>query len=282
MQLGKVLYRGRRRVVAPGGEELLVLPRPARGGLRLSEILHAKNPLKTAERLARRGKPLGEDEFTWLPPICKQEVWGAGVTYQRSESARKDESQGAAVFYHAVYRAERPELFFKASPHRVVGHRQAIRIRADSKWNLPEPELTLVINPRLEIVGYTIGNDVSSRDIEGENPLYLPQAKVYDGCCALGPAITLAEPGLDPHAWKIGLSIIRNGNVCFEGTTSVSQMARELPDLVSWLGRECSFPEGCFLLTGTGVVPPVEFTLQSGDVVEIGIGELGRLVNGVG
>jgi 2-dehydro-3-deoxy-D-arabinonate dehydratase len=217
-----------------------------------------------------------------LPPIGHQEVWGAGVTYHRSRDARMEEAKGAGGgdFYARVYEAERPELFFKATAHRVVGHRQAIRIRKDAKWNVPEPELTIAVNSAGEIIGYTVGNDACSRDIEGENPLYLPQAKIYDGCCALGPAILLGEDAL-PVAAAIKLQISRGDRCVFTGATALDKMRRTPQSLVKWLYRECSFPRGCLLLTGTGVVPPDAFTLQPGDEVAITIEGIGTLVNTV-
>jgi 2-dehydro-3-deoxy-D-arabinonate dehydratase len=216
-----------------------------------------------------------------LAPIDRQEVWAAGVTYKRSKVARMEESQGAARFYDLVYEAARPELFFKASPHRVAGAGQPVRIRADATWNVPEPELTLVLNSRDQLVGFTVGNDMSSRDIEGENPLYLPQAKVYNACCGLGPWITLAD-AMPPRA-EIGiqLAVRRAGKVAFHGETSIEQMARTFEDLIGWLARDNSFPNGAFLLTGTGIVPKDDFTLQAGDVVEITIDGIGTLSNPV-
>jgi 2-dehydro-3-deoxy-D-arabinonate dehydratase len=201
------------------------------------------------------------------------------VTYKRSEEARKRESTGAAQFYDLVYKAPRPELFFKATSHRVVGPGARVHIRKDSKWSVPEPELALVLNPKLQLVGYTLGNDMSARDIEGENPLYLPQAKVYDHCCALGPLITLADAIANPQHITIRLSIIRRGEPVFEGQTSVAQMARSFADLIGWLGRENSFPHGVILLTGTGIVPPDDFTLQPGDLINIDATGIGRLTN---
>jgi 2-dehydro-3-deoxy-D-arabinonate dehydratase len=217
-----------------------------------------------------------------LPPIVRQEVWAAGVTYHRSRDARMEESEeaGAADFYSRVYDAARPELFLKATPHRVVGHGQPVRIRADSNWNVPEPELTLVINSAGRIVGFTIGNDMSSRDIEGENPLYLPQAKVYDQCCALGPGILVTDEFL-PVETAIRLSISRDNTVAFEGATSLARLKRTPGELVEYLFRENSFPHGCFLLTGTGIVPPNEFALQSGDEIRITIDPIGTLFNRV-
>jgi 2-dehydro-3-deoxy-D-arabinonate dehydratase len=216
----------------------------------------------------------------WLAPIGTQEIWAAGVTYLRSRSARMEESQkaGGGSFYDRVYDAERPELFFKSAGWRTVGPGGGVRIRRDATWNVPEPELALCVNPAGEIVGYTIGNDMSSRDIEGENPLYLPQAKVYDGSCALGPAMLVQKHAL-PAETAITIRIARYGAVVFEGSTSLSQMRRTPSDLVKWLYRETSFPAGCILLTGTGVVPPEDFTLQSRDRIDITIGPIGTLTN---
>lgn len=208
-----------------------------------------------------------------LAPIePHQEVWASGVTYQRSREARRAESDMGDV-YDRVYAAQRPELFFKANGWRVVGTHQPLRIRADSHWNVPEPELTLVINQYGEIIGYTAGNDMSSRSIEGENPLYLPQAKIYDASCALGPAIHLLD-GENLHAVPIEISIKRAGKVVFQGSTSTANMNRKMDELVAYLFRELSFPQGAFLLTGTGLVPPDQFTLAHGDLVTIIVGDL--------
>ncbi len=214
-----------------------------------------------------------------LAPVEGQEVWAAGVTYAASRSARNDESKGAHDFYDLVYDAERPELFFKAAPGRVRGPGAAIGVREDSGWDVPEPELALVISAGGEIVGYTIGNDVSSRSIEGENPLYLPQAKVYKGSCALGPCIVpVAEA---PTEFEITLTIARDGEDVFTGSTNTGLLKRTLPELVSWLYRAMDFPVGAVLLTGTSVIPAVEFTLQGGDQVRIAITGLGELANTV-
>jgi 2-dehydro-3-deoxy-D-arabinonate dehydratase len=215
-----------------------------------------------------------------LPPILGQEVWAAGVTYLRSRAARMEESRDASNFYDLVYDAPRPELFFKATPHRVVGHAQAVRIRRDSAWNVPEPELTLCISPAGRIFGYTIGNDMSSRDIEGENPLYLPQAKVYEGSCSLGPGILVRDEPLPPGT-EIRLDIQRGGAVVFEQSTRLDRMKRSPEELVEFLFRDNSFPKGCFLLTGTGIIPPSQFTLQSGDRIRITIEPIGMLENTV-
>jgi len=216
------------------------------------------------------------------PTLGSQEVWAAGVTYYRSRTARMEEakSAGGGDFYDRVYEAERPELFFKATPHRVRGHGDAVRIRGDAKWNVPEPELALVVTSKGTIIGYTIGNDMSSRDIEGENPLYLPQAKVYDGSCALGPAVLLTHDPL-PATTEIRLTIRRDGHEAFVGTTTLSSMKRTPQELVGFLFRDNSFPTGCVLLTGTGVVPPDAFTLKAGDEIAIEIGPIGTLINHV-
>ena len=192
-----------------------------------------------------------------------------------------EESEGAAAFYDRVYAADRPELFFKATPHRVAGPGQAVRIRQDARWNVPEPELALVVNSRLDLVGFTVGNDMSSRDIEGENPLYLPQAKVYDACCGLGPCITLAAAMPAPADTKIELAIERGGTVVFAGATAADQLARTFDELIGWLARDNTFPQGVFLLTGTGIVPGDDFTLLAGDIVRITIAGIGTLSNPV-
>jgi len=217
-----------------------------------------------------------------LPPIGQQEVWAAGVTYFRSREARMEESRdaGADDFYARVYDAARPELFFKATAQRVAGHGQPVRIRRDSAWNVPEPELALVVNSAGVIIGYSIGNDMSSRAIEGENPLYLPQAKVYDGCCGLGPGILVSRAPLPPET-PIRLEIRRGESVAFSGETSLASLKRHPTELVEYLFRESSFPFGCFLLTGTGVVPPPAFTLARGDEIHVTIPPIGELVNEV-
>lgn len=227
------------------------------------------------------GVQIALESVRLIAPIDDQEVWGAGVTYERSKFARQEESAEGGSFYDQVYRADRPELFFKATPSRVVGPGQAIRVRADSKWSVPEPELALVLDPALRLVGYTIGNDVSARDIEGRNPLYLPQAKVYDASCALGPAVTLAEelPGAD--SIEIRMKIERGGTTVFDAATTTARMARRFADLIDWLNRENHFPNGVVLLTGTGIVPPDEFSLDAGDVVHITIDGIGTLSNPV-
>jgi 2-dehydro-3-deoxy-D-arabinonate dehydratase len=215
-----------------------------------------------------------------LPPIGSQEVWAAGVTYLRSRDARMEESKdtGGADCYQRVYEAERPELFFKALPHRVVGHQQTVYIRKDSTWNVPEPELALYINAAGVIQGYTIGNDMSSRSIEGENPLYLPQAKVYEKSASLGPCLYITEQPISAET-GIYMTIHRNEIKMYEGNTTISRMKRMLPELVSYLYKEMDFETGCFLMTGTCLVPPTDFTLQPNDRVTISIDGIGTLVN---
>ncbi|HEY8751823.1 MAG TPA: fumarylacetoacetate hydrolase family protein [Tepidisphaeraceae bacterium] len=224
----------------------------------------------------------GFNEASAIAPIGSQEVWAAGVTYMRSREARMEEakSAGGGDFYDRVYNAARPELFFKSSPYRVVGPNAPVRIRRDSKWNVPEPELTLVISPRGQIIGHTIGNDMSSRDIEGENPLYLPQAKSYDGSCAIGPGVYIAESPL-AKTTEIRIEILRAGKQVFTGSTNLTRMKREPEELVEYLYRETSFPFGCYLMTGTGVVPPDQFTLDHGDEIRITIDSIGTLSNTV-
>ncbi|MCO6450881.1 MAG: fumarylacetoacetate hydrolase family protein [Caldilineales bacterium] len=217
----------------------------------------------------------------WLPPVDRQDVWAAGVTYERSRQARQEEAIDGGDVYARVYAAERPELFFKARAPWVQGPLGPVGIRGDARWSVPEPELALVINPALEIVGWTAGNDMSSRDIEGENPLYLPQAKIYTHACALGPGIVL-----DPIivAWpdvSIGITISRAEQQIFAAETSTARLRRSPDELVAYLGRSLSFPDGVVLLTGTGIVPPDDFTLQAGDRVEIAIGDLQPLINKV-
>jgi len=231
-----------------------------------------------------RGKALGRfHEGELLAPIDGQEVWAAGVTYYRSRGARMEESKdaGGGDFYDRVYSAERPELFFKSTASRTVGSGGKVRIRGDANWSVPEPELTLVVSAGGRIVGYTIGNDMSSRDIEGENPLYLPQAKVYDGSCALGPGILVTASPL-AHSTEIVLEILRNDRIAFEGSVELTELKRDPKELVQYLFRDNSFQSGVFLMTGTGIVPPSEFTLERGDVLRIRIEPIGVLENVVG
>lgn len=217
-----------------------------------------------------------------LAPIGNQEVWASGVTYLRSREARMEESKdaGGGDFYARVYEADRPELFFKAPAYRVVGSGDKVRIRKDSKWNVPEPELTLFICSTGTIEGYTVGNDMSSRDIEGENPLYLPQAKSYDGSTAIGPCLFVAEKPIAPDA-GISITIHRKGETVFSNEILINRMKRKHTELVEYLFREITFPHGTYLMTGTGIVPPDSFTLQSGDVIKISIENIGTLINTV-
>jgi 2-dehydro-3-deoxy-D-arabinonate dehydratase len=248
----------------------------------LTDLLHTPDRLDQIEsRVRAAGCSYSLASVRILAPLDAQEVWGAGVTYERSKVAREQESDQAATFYDRVYRAARPELFFKATPSRVAGSGEPIRVRCDTHWCVPEPELALVMSPELEIVGFTIGNDVSARDIEGENPLYLPQAKVYDACCGLGPVITLTKAMPARESIGIGMEITRGGDTVFRGATSIARMARRFEELLEWLGRDNHFPAGVILLTGTGIVPPDDFSLSSGDRVLITIDGIGTLTNPV-
>jgi 2-dehydro-3-deoxy-D-arabinonate dehydratase len=235
---------------------------------------------KIQERI-KNLQPSGNPAPDILAPVAsRQELWACGVTYLRSKIGRQEESKdsGGGDFYARVYEAERPEVFFKANPHRVVGPNDKVKIRKDSTWDVPEPELTLVVSSSGKIIGYTIGNDMSSRSIEGENPLYLPQAKTYDACAAVGPCVYVTEGPLDRNT-QIRLTINRNNKTVFESGVSVSQMKRTPEELVSFVFRECSFPFGCLIMTGTGIVPGNDFTLKSGDEIKIAIDQIGVLVN---
>lgn len=237
--------------------------------------------LRAAITEAERVETPANDELE--APIGSQEVWAAGVTYYRSRDARmlESKSSGGGDFYDRVYSADRPELFFKATPHRVVRPHGNVAIRDDASWSVPEPELTLLITPNCKIVGYTVGNDMSSRDIEGENPLYLPQAKVYNRSCALGPGVLISSAPL-PSSTEIQLQILRNGTAVFSGSTTLEAMKRDPASLADYLYRNNTFPHGCFLLTGTGIVPPDEFTLKARDEIRITITGIGSLINFVG
>jgi 2-dehydro-3-deoxy-D-arabinonate dehydratase len=257
---------------SPSWDELIIgedLPN------RLAKVIAQSRPIDATS--------FADIESQLLAPIGSQEVWASGVTYYRSRNARMEEAKtaGGGDFYDRVYNAERPELFMKATPSRVVGHRGKVAIRKDATWSVPEPELTLLAGPKGNIVGYTIGNDMSSRDIEGENPLYLPQAKVYDRACALGPGILVAEETLPPST-AIELEIRREGKAVFTGATALTELKRSFATLLEYLYRDNTFPAGCFLLTGTGVVPPDEFTLQQKDEIQITITGIGTLINTVG
>jgi 2-dehydro-3-deoxy-D-arabinonate dehydratase len=244
-------------------------------------LFHDETPLATITRLIT-GAAAFQGVIPALAPSVHQEIWAAGVTYFRSRDARMEESKGAGGgdFYARVYEAVRPELFYKSSPHRVAGPGTGVRIRKDSTWNVPEPELTLAINRHKQIIGYTIGNDMSSRDIEGENPLYLPQAKSYDQAAGLGPCILLTQEMLPPST-EIRVIISRGSKEMFNGATTLAQLKRTPVELVDFLTREMSFPDGGFLMTGTGIVPPNDFTLLSGDRIGITIAPIGTLENTV-
>jgi len=245
-------------------------------GLLATEDLHGA--LTSLIDGQRPGEALTAEEV--LAPIGRQEVWAAGVTYYRSRGARMEESKdaGGGSFYDRVYSAERPELFFKSTASRTVGSGGKVRIRGDATWSVPEPELTLLVSPGGRITGYTIGNDMSSRDIEGQNPLYLPQAKVYSGSCALGPGILVSSESL-ARSTEIAIEIVRQGTVEFEGRVALTELKREPETLVEYLFRDNAFPDGCFLMTGTGIVPPSSFTLASGDLIRITIEAIGTLEN---
>jgi len=283
MQFGKIRRESGVAVVAIEKEQVFTVDMaldPEVGSL--ADLLARPNPIAAVRELIDprfAPEPLGGQTF--LAPIDRQEIWAAGVTYKRSKVAREEESRGAAQFYDKVYTAPRPELFLKATPERVVNPGEPVRVRADSKWSVPEPEFALVISPAGKIVGYTVGNDMSSRDIEGENPLYLPQAKIYKQSCAVGPLITPVSVMPDLPGVEIRLVIARGGKTAFEGATTLSQMARTPESLAEWLFRENEFPRGAVLLTGTGIVPPDDFTLLPGDDVSITIAGIGTLRNPV-
>lgn len=248
----------------------------------LQDVLHAPDPQGLVKYLVDpKTPPIPADTAQFLAPIDRQEVWAAGVTYKRSQVARMEESEAAASHYDKVYTAPRPEIFFKATASRVSGPGEPLRVRADSRWSVPEPELALVISPEKKLVGFTIGNDMSARDIEGENPLYLPQAKVYNQCCGLGPCVLLANQPLDRPNTLIKLAIARGGKTIFQGETNVDQMKRQFDELIGWLTKENDIPNGAFLLTGTGIVPPDDFTLEDGDGVAIEITGIGTLANSI-
>jgi len=253
---------------------------PARP-LTLDAVFQSETPLQLVES-ALLGATASSAPTALRAPVQSQEIWAAGVTYFRSRTARMEESKdtGGGTFYDRVYSADRPELFFKATPHRVAAPGAGVRIRSDSKWNVPEPELTLAVNASGRIFGFTIGNDMSSRDIEGENPLYLPQAKVYDRSAAVGPCIVITDTLPGPET-VIAIEIKRAGVRVFGGETTVSQIKRPLASLADWLFRDNTFPFGCLLMTGTGVVPPDAFTLQAADEIRITIEPVGTLINPV-
>ena len=260
----------------------MVVDLTAAGIEEIFPLLESESPAEELNKFAKKNLPrkaLLDAEL--LPPVERQEIWAAGVTYRRSKAARMEESDFSANAYDKVYAAERPELFFKSLAEKVVATGQPVGIRRDANWNVPEPELALVLNSRGKIAGYTIGNDMSSRDIEGENLLYLPQAKIYAGSCALGPWIQLGATEAQARAWKIRLNIQRAGKSVFSGETSVGQIKRRFEELAGYLFRSQVFPHGAVLLTGTGIVPPGNFTLHEQDVVEIEITGIGMLRNTV-
>jgi 2-dehydro-3-deoxy-D-arabinonate dehydratase len=245
-------------------------------------LLEREDLVEYLRSLAAQNLPeISPSEVRLLPPVERQEVWAVGVTYLRSKKARMEESDFSATAYDKVYDAPRPELFFKSMPEKVVGSGDAVGIRSDAKWNVPEPELALVLNSRGRVVGYTVGNDMSSRDIEGENLLYLPQAKIYDRACAVGPCIEVAAREEEARGWTIAVQISRAGQAVFSGQTSVSQIKRTFTEMAEYLFRSQTFPHGAVLLTGTGVVPGDDFTLNVGDVVRIEISGIGVLENSV-
>ena len=263
-------------------EDSTVTDLAAAGIQRLTPLLEADDPAAVVGHLAKLNLPrLPLAEIDLLAAVGWHEVWAAGVTYLRSKTARMEESDFSASAYDKVYAAERPEIFFKSLPHKVVAPGDAVGIRRDAKWNVPEPELALVMNSRGKIVGHTIGNDMSSRDIEGENLLYLPQAKTYHRSCAIGPWIVLGTPEAQAREWKIKLNIERDGKNVFTGETSVGQIKRRFEELAEYLFRSQAFAYGAILLTGTGIVPPDTFTLRENDSIEIEISGIGLLKNSV-
>lgn len=273
------LYRTRHGILAEHSDRFYTVNASS-----WDELVMREDLADSLRQLTREMKPVGgpapED---LLPPIGSQEVWAAGVTYYRSRDARMEESKsaGGGDFYDRVYSAPRPELFFKATPHRVVGPGAKVAIRDDASWSVPEPELVLFVTPGGKIAGYTVGNDMSSRDIEGENPLYLPQAKVYDRSCALGPCLLVSDEPLPPST-EIKIEIRRDRQLGFSGATTLKEMKRKPEELISYLYRNSTFPAGCFLFTGTGIVPPDSFTLKPGDEISITIPPIGTLLNVVG
>ncbi len=238
-------------------------------------------PARAREWVHRAEGRIPLDEVRLLAPVDRQEIWAAGVTYERSKTARMEESDFSARAYAHVYEADRPELFFKALPDKAAGPGDPVGIRRDARWSVPEPELALVLNSRGAVVGYTVGNDMSSRDIEGENLLYLPQAKVYEGSCAVGPCVVIGVTEADARTWTISLTIGRGGTPVFSGETSITRIRRSFTELADWLFRSQRFPHGAILLTGTGIVPPDAFTLEPGDQVCIDISGIGSLANPV-
>lgn len=260
-----------------------VLDLTGSGVTSLTSVLEVDEAAAWLSALIAAAKPERKlpGQFHLLCPVERQEVWAAGVTYQRSKLARMEETVSSATYYDRVYGAERPELFFKCLPEKVVGPKDTVGIRTDSKWTVPEPELAIVCHSRGRIAGYTIGNDVTARDIEGENPLYLPQAKIYHKSCAIGPAILIDTDESVVRSWRIEMTITRGKSIVFNGSVEVGRMHRKFEDLVKYLFKCQRFPHGVVLLTGTGIVPPAEFTLQPADAIRVSISEIGALENTV-
>ena len=282
MRLCRFTKGGGRARIGLAATERTIFDLSGAGVDRLTPLLEADDPMAAVSDVIRNTLPSHAlASVHLLAPVEQQEVWAAGVTYLRSKAARMEESDFSATAYDRVYDAERPEIFFKSMPDKVVGPGDAVGIRSDARWNVPEPELALVINSRGHLVGCTIGNDMSSRDIEGENLLYLPQAKVYARSCAIGPWVTIGSPEDEIRTWGIRLGITRDGQQVFAGETSVGQIKRRFDDLIGYLYRSQQFPHGSVLLTGTGVVPDEGFTLASGDIVTITISGIGTLENTV-
>ncbi|WP_339925127.1 fumarylacetoacetate hydrolase family protein [uncultured Cyclobacterium sp.] len=275
------IYRTKKGIVIETNNQFYTQPNE-----NWDRFINDDNLFRKLEEIVQSSK-VSEEAHHWinedlLPPVGNQEVWASGVTYFKSKLGRQEESKdsGGGTFYEKVYNAARPELFMKSTGARVMGHLQKVRIRKDSTWDVPEPELTLLASTSGKILGYTIGNDMSSRSIEGENPLYLPQAKVYNGSTALGPCIYITDKPL-PKSTEIKLEVIRDSNLIFSDAVTIDQIKRDFTELITYLYSEYSFPEGSFLMTGTGIVPGSDFTLASKDVVKIQISGIGTLINAV-
>jgi 2-dehydro-3-deoxy-D-arabinonate dehydratase len=281
MKLCRFLHQERTRVGVIG-ERGMIFDLTAAGVTEITPLLEHDDVAIRLRTLATPGLPqLHIADVKLLPPVERQEIWAVGVTYLRSKKARMEESDFSATAYDKVYDAPRPELFFKSMPEKVVGFGDKVGIRRDAKWNVPEPELALVLNSQGKLVGYTIGNDMSSRDIEGENLLYLPQAKIYDRSCAIGPFLEIGATEEEARGWTIEIQISRQDQTVFRGDTSVSRIKRTFGELAEYLFRSQTFPNGAILLTGTGVVPSDDFTLQAGDVIRIDVSGIGSLENSV-
>jgi 2-dehydro-3-deoxy-D-arabinonate dehydratase len=281
MKLCRFFHQERTRVGVIG-ERGMILDLTAAGVTEITPLLEHDDLAIRLRTLATPGLPqLHVADVKLLPPVERQEIWAVGVTYLRSKKARMEESDFSATAYDKVYDAPRPELFFKSMPEKVVGFGDKVGIRRDAKWNVPEPELALVLNSQGKLVGYTIGNDMSSRDIEGENLLYLPQAKIYDRSCAIGPFLEIGATEEEARGWTIEIQISRQDQTVFRGDTSVSRIKRTFGELAEYLFRSQTFPNGAILLTGTGVVPSDDFTLQAGDVIRIDVSGIGSLENSV-